>query len=540
MIEARDLIDLRLLELMPVGVVLTDLEGRILYVNPAMCSIVGYEEGEILGNRPSLWKSDNHTYGFYREIWQTISSGRKWQGTIQNRRKDGNLFWAALDIAPIIEGGDLIGYMGIVRDISREYSEQQQMMEYYEDLYLHLLDHVEVGIGLINRYRHLIYLNRQGKHWLGGGNSLQEFMSGLLKIPFVSCCIDKTFSDRQKHEVTMEINGGIFKLSTFPILQGDMDLNGIVFVMVDITKEKAIERELDLYRDFLEQEIENRTYALRLAKRDIEMQAMEIKEAHENLKALYEELKQKNHQLEEMDRLKTEFIFTVSHELRTPLTTIREGVALVLDGELGPLNEEQVDMLSTVLEDVDRLVRIVSDFLDFSRIESGRLVLDLQEVSVRDMIQQAIKSLAPLAEVKGIELRSSCEDLLCWCDRDRIFQVLLNLIGNAIKFTETGYVEVRAFCQDNEIWFCVEDTGPGVPDEFKEKIFDKFFQVGRKERAGGQGTGLGLPISKGLVELHGGRIWVEDREEGGSRFYFTVPNRGMREVGDEPSNFDNR
>ncbi len=527
MVKTQDLTDLRLLELMPVGVVLTDLEGRILYANPAMRSIVGYTDEEMLGNRPSLWKSNNHTYGFYKEIWQTISSGRKWQGMIQNKRKNGDLFWAALDIAPIIEQEDLVGYMGIMRDISKEYNEQQQAMEYYENLYLHLLDSVEVGIGLINRYRHLIYLNRQCKRWLGEKDSLQEYMSALLEMPFVSCCIDKTFSDKQKHELTIEINGGTFEVTSFPIVHGDKGLNGIVFVMVDITKEKAIEKELDLYREFLEQEVENRTYALQLAKRDIEMQAMEIREAHENLKVLYDELKEKNQQLEELDKLKTEFIFTVSHELRTPLTTIREGVALVLDRELGPLTEEQIDMLSTVLEDVDRLTRIVSDFLDFSRIESGRLVLDIREVSVRDMVEQAVRSLQPLAEVKGIELRSECEDLLCQCDRDRILQVLLNLIGNAIKFTEMGYVQVRSFSQGNEIWFCVEDTGPGVPDEFKEKIFDKFFQVGRGDRPGSQGTGLGLPISKGLIELHGGQIWVEDREGGGSRFYFIIPSEKL-------------
>ncbi len=538
MVKTQELTDLRLLELMPVGVVLTDLEGRIIYTNPAMRSMVGYSEEEVIGRRPNLWKSNNHTYGFYREMWQTISSGRKWQGTIQNRRKDGSLFWAVLDIAPIVEGEEIVGYMGILRDISAEYSQQHQLMEYYESLYLNLLDNVEVGIGLIDQHRNLVYLNRQCKKWLGAKGSIEGYMSALLEIPFVSCCIDKSFSDQQTHELTVEVDAGIFRFATFPVIH-DEELKGIVFVMVDITKEKTIEKELNLYREFLEQEIENRTYALRLAKRDLEAQAMELREAHENLKFLYQELKAKNEQLEELDRLKTEFVFTVSHELRTPLTTIREGVALVLDKELGPLTEEQEDMLSTVLGDVDRLTRIVSDFLDLSKIESGRLTLELQEVSVRELVDWVVRSLRPVAEAKGIELRSDCSEIVCWCDKDRISQVLLNLVGNAVKFTEEGYVEVRAFCHEDKVWFCVEDTGPGVPDEFKEKIFDKFFQVGRKDRPGSQGTGLGLPISKGLVELHGGRLWVEDRDGGGSRFWFVIPNR-TEEVGDGASNLGNR
>ncbi len=521
---------LDLLELLPVGIFVTDKNGQMTYVNQALVSMVGYPREELIGRSPRIWKSGNHTLGFYKQLWQTILSGRKWDGIIQNKKKDGTIYWQATEIIPLKQGEDLQGFLAVARDVSYEYYQQQQVLDYYEQLYMDVLNHVRVGIAIFSGDRSLMYINPQLKRWLGENGGVEVCAVSLMEVPFVSCCVDKAFCQGQLGEITVELNGGFFRVTTFP-MRLDGKVTSVVVVFVDITKEKTVERELALYKEFLEQEIENRTYALTQAKRRLELQAMELTEAHENLKVLYEELKEKNRQLRYLDQLKTEFVFTVSHEIRTPLTTIREGVALILDRVFGEITAEQEDILRTVLADIDRLSRIVSDFLDIAKIESGRLALDKREVDLSELLQGCLKSFVPVAEGKGLELISEVEEgLLSQCDPDRINQVLVNLLGNALKFTEEGFIRVEAKRSEDGRWVqvVVEDTGPGIPDEDKEKVFDKFYQVGRKAGPGPQGTGLGLPISKRLVELHGGQMWVEDRPGGGSRFCFTLPLEEVR------------
>ncbi len=523
MIKITNQVDVSmLLDMLPIGIVITDRDGVITYANANLEKLVGYPKEEILGKKPSLWKSNNHTIGFYKQMWDKLLSGGIWDGAIQNRRRDGSVFWAGLWIKPIFSGQELIGFLATMRDISYEYHQQQQILDYYEKLYLDVFDSVRVGIGIIGQDRSLIYVNHQLRRWLGEKAGVEEYMMALSEWPFVSACIDRVFSSGQCQVITVDLKNVVYKVQVFPMRQEE-GTDGVVLVVMDITQEKMNEKEMQLYREYLEQEIENRTHALLRTKRQLEQQTIDLKEAHENLKILYEELKQKNEFLREMDRLKTEFLYMVSHELRTPLTTIREGVSLVLDKVFGEITAEQEDMLRTVLSDVDRLTRIVNHFLDLAKIEAGRLVLEKRRIGAKELVNSVVKSFRPLCEEKGLDLICDCDvdGLQVYCDVDRIIQVLSNLLGNAIKFTDAGYIKVEVREQSENVFFCVEDTGIGVPDSDKELIFDKFCQVNRSSKVGG--TGLGLPISQGLVELHNGRMWVEDRKGGGSRFCFVLP-----------------
>ncbi len=516
-----------LIEKLPVGLIVTDIDGRILFANPMMSQIVRYSVEELIGAKPNLWKSGNHTRGFYKELWEKILSGKVWEGTIQNKRKDGEVYWAWLHIAPLFDGsGNLYGFMSVQRDISQEVIQQQQLLDYYEQLYMSAIDNLGIGVGFLGCDRSLVYLNKQARRLLGGSQlSMEEYMQNLIEIPFVMCCLDKTYRTNQPYEMVIELNGGYFRFSTFPMDSKNNKLGkSLIFALIDITKEKTIEKELEMYKEYLEQEVENRTYALSLAKKRLEEKTLELRQAHENLKVLFEEVKAKNEELQQLDQLKTEFVFTVSHELRTPLTTIREGVALVLDKVLGGITDEQQETLEMVLSDIDRLTRIVNDFLDISKIESGKLELEKDYVDVGQFVSELLKSFAPVAEAKGLSLLKEIGvNKRLYCDKDRVSQVLVNLISNAIKFTDEGYIKVIAEELPEGVVFCVEDTGVGIPEDELPNIFDKFHQVGRSNRAGEQGTGLGLAISKGLVELHGGRMWVESTEGQGSRFCFTIP-----------------
>ena len=228
----------------------------------------------------------------------------------------------------------------------------------------------------------------------------------------------------------------------------------------------------------------------------------------------------------EIDQMKTDFVSTVSHELRTPLAIIREFVSLVHDGVSGELNEKQKNFLTTAQKNIDRLARIINDLLDISRIESGKIVLNRIFVDVRMLIEEVLESYRGHFETKNIVVQASLDKQIpkLYVDRDKLIQVLTNLIGNASKFTQAdGLVVITARSKENEMQFSVADTGTGISPENLKRVFGKFEQFGRVPGTGAKGTGLGLAISKGLVELHGGKIWVESELGKGTKFSFTLP-----------------
>jgi signal transduction histidine kinase/ligand-binding sensor domain-containing protein len=239
-------------------------------------------------------------------------------------------------------------------------------------------------------------------------------------------------------------------------------------------------------------------------------------------------LEQANARLQETDRLKSDFVSNVSHELRTPLTVIKGSVDNMLDGITGAFNEKQERYLHRLKGNSDRLSRLINDLLDLSRIEAGYLQLHLGRVWVQEVCQNVVESLTPLAEEMGIDLQLKDDDLSVSAlgDPDRVHQILLNLVNNAIKFTPSGgRVEVGVVPAGEFVRTSVSDTGEGIPGDQRESVFEKFFQVGGTSSIG-RGAGIGLSIARRLVELHGGRIWVESEEGLGSTFLFTLPVEG--------------
>ncbi len=232
----------------------------------------------------------------------------------------------------------------------------------------------------------------------------------------------------------------------------------------------------------------------------------------------------------EVDRMKTDFISTVSHEIRTPLTTIREGVSQALDGILGDTTQKQKEVFSIVLEDADRLKRIIDNLLDISKIEAGMVDLKRELVDLPGLIQGASASFSLKAKEKGLQITFSLPKpkIKAFADKDRITQVFTNLIGNALKFTQKGQINISLEDKDKEIECSVSDTGGGIAKEDLPRVFGKFQQFGRTYGPGEKGTGLGLSITKGIIELHKGRIWVSSELDQGSKFTFTLPKYSLR------------
>ena len=239
------------------------------------------------------------------------------------------------------------------------------------------------------------------------------------------------------------------------------------------------------------------------------------------------EKKRYERRLKELDKMKSDFVSNVSHELRTPLTSIKGSVDNMLDGLTGSLNEKQIRYLNRIKSNTDRLSRLINDLLDLSRIESGRVEVRPTTLPLTALAEEVAEHMKALAAEKliRIEVPSSDPSVTVWADRDKVTQVLMNLIGNAVKFTpQDGKVTVALEKNGNDyIQISVADTGPGILPEEQNKIFSKFYQVANIDKQKPKGSGLGLAISKALVEMHGGKIWMDSEVGRGSTFYFTLP-----------------
>jgi PAS domain S-box-containing protein len=238
------------------------------------------------------------------------------------------------------------------------------------------------------------------------------------------------------------------------------------------------------------------------------------------------EKKRYERRLKELDKLKSDFVSNVSHELRTPLTAIKGSLDNMLDGLTGDLNEKQSRYLVRIKSNADRLARLINDLLDLSRIEAG-IKLKRTNLSLPSIAREVVESLGSVAAQKLISFEINCPDinLTAWADPDRIGEVLTNLLGNAIKFTPTGGNVIVSLRRSGDNWVevSIADTGPGITSEEASRIFDKFYQVSNPEQRKAMGTGLGLSIAKALVEMHGGKIWLESEVGKGSIFSFTLP-----------------
>jgi PAS domain S-box-containing protein len=233
-----------------------------------------------------------------------------------------------------------------------------------------------------------------------------------------------------------------------------------------------------------------------------------------------------------LEEMKNDFISNVSHELRTPLTSIKGSIDNLLDGIPGELNEAQKEYLSIVNVESNRLVRLINDLLDLNKLEARSIQLFPDKIGYIDLVGIAVYNLKELAEKKGLTIELEWPLEIDWpkkeihlnVDRDRVNQILINLISNAIKFTAQGGIKIIVENPRNQsITTRIKDTGLGIPRDEIDKVFDKFYQISTPYAAKSKGSGLGLSITKRLVEMHGGKIWVESEEGKGSEFCFTLP-----------------
>lgn len=257
--------------------------------------------------------------------------------------------------------------------------------------------------------------------------------------------------------------------------------------------------------------------------------AMEERQRLNHMSKLVSHLEESIAELKKLDQIKSEFVAVASHELRTPLTAIKNAVQLLLMEKVGEINENQKKFLEMAERNINRLMNILNDLLNLSRIEAGKMVMKLEELNLRSILELVYFSFKPQGEEKSIQLKLDLPTELppVYGDKEKVEQILSNLITNSLKFTPpNGEITISAepFAADEDMMaISVKDTGIGIPAEHLEKIFEKFYQVENSLQRSHGGTGLGLAITKGLVEAQKGKIFVRSEPGKGSIFTFTLP-----------------
>lgn len=273
----------------------------------------------------------------------------------------------------------------------------------------------------------------------------------------------------------------------------------------------------------LTMEIEALTDKINIKEKLLLASNKEREELNLQLVIILREIDEANKKLKELDKLKSAFVSNVSHEFKNPLFIIRDAVSVVLEGLTETKNTKQKEMLEMVVRNANRMLRLVMNLLDISKIESGKMEMEIEEIQLASLLEEILEEYRSEISKKGINLKKNifANVGVIQADKDKMIEVIVNLLSNAIKYTSKGGdIFIKLEGQDKEVRFEISDTGPGIAEENIAKIFDKFERVTAEKQ---EGTGLGLPIAKDIVELHKGKMWAESEFGKGSKFIFTIP-----------------
>ena len=343
-------------------------------------------------------------------------------------------------------------------------------------------------------------------------NLLRRFL-GKIVVTGVGYTIGLNFLTKQKKAIPVEFSGALIR-------QGGKVI-GTVGLARDMRQIMAIISDLERKDRDLEEHSKDLT---RMQKAMLHIMG--------DLDVAKKEMEKANNELRKLDELKSDFVASVSHELRSPLTVTREAISQVLDGVYGDINDEQRRFLSMSIEGIDRLSRLIGNLLDISKIEARKIKLNRELTDIVSLARQVSASFAPAFRSKGLETAYTLpEDRIeLYLDKDRIIQVFVNLLSNALKFTPAGRIEISIVDRAGAVECAVSDTGTGISDDDLPRVFNKFDQFGREFESAQKGTGLGLAISKGIVELHQGEIRVESQLGRGTKVSFVLPKYSPREL----------
>lgn len=475
------------IEQSPASIIITDILGNIEYVNPKFTEVSGYSFSESKGKNPRFLQTGYTSKKEYAELWDTIASGNEWRGEIHNRKRNGELFWESVLISPIRnEADEIVNYMAIKEDITSRKQSDLEIMKLSVAIEQNPASVVITDTSGIIEYVNTKFLNTTGYE-------REELIGKVIRILKPGHTSEDAYVEiwnslfsghewRGEHKNRKKNKEKYWEsVLISPIKNDEGKITNYIILSEDISERKKMERELI---------------------------AAKVK-------------------AEESDRLKSAFLANMSHEIRTPLNSILGFSDLLTDPNMD--DQSRREFASLINSSGSNLLSIINDVLDISKIEAGQIQLTMSQFSAQKLINSIKNEYAYKAGLKNIKLQTDPtnpeQEIILVSDENRIKQVLVNFVGNALKFTEKGTIEIGLKLTGNNIQFHVKDTGIGIPKEFHDKIFDRFRQVESANTRKYGGNGLGLAITKNLGELLGGQIWLVSEPGEGSTFYFALPDK---------------
>jgi len=487
------------IEQSPVSIIITDLKGTIEYCNPKVTQITGYEPSELIGQNPRILSSGNKTTADYSALWQTISNGNEWFGEFLNKKKNGELFWESASISPIIDvEGKMTHYLAVKEDITETKKSQTELNKAKERA-----EESEKQIKYSQEVAKIGYYQLDAKKGFWTSSEMLDVIFG----------IDK--------EYIRNIEGwGNLICPEFKLKMTEYFNNEILLKNSGFNKEYKI----------INQQTKKEIWVHGLGELNYDelgnlIQMFGTIQDITDKKTEETKLIEAKEHAEESDRLKSAFLANMSHEIRTPMNGILGFSDLLKTPNLS--GEVQQQYIQIIEKSGMRMLNIINDIISISKIESGVMEANLKASNINEQIEYIDTLFKPEAEAKGITLSFnnslSLKEAIVKTDHEKLNAILASLVKNAIKYTQSGSIELGYTKKAKQLQFYVKDTGIGIDKDRQKAIFERFIQADIFDENALQGAGLGLSISKAYVEMLGGKIWVESEIGKGSIFYFTLP-----------------
>lgn len=501
-----------------------DPSGYILSWNAGAERFKGYTAEEIIGKHFSIFYPPNKIAERFPQYELEVAAR---EGRFEDEgwriRKDGSRFWANVIITALRdESGELVGYAKITRDLSERRRAEEALRASEERFRLLVQSVKDYAIFMLDPEGNVATWNDAAAHI--NGYTAEEIIGRHFSAFYPE---EDLKARKPERELEIATATGKYEEEGWRLRKDGTRFWASVAITAIIGKSGRLKGFAKVTRDLTERRAsQNRAIedARRVASEEVARRAAEDRERA--LSGLVARLKSQARELETANHAKAEFLASMSHELRTPLNAIGGYVDLLLMGVRGEITEDQRQDLERVRRSQQHLLGIITDILNFSRVEAGQLTYDIAEVPIREVVDTVSQMILPQATAKELVLDiAECPpDLFALADRAKVEQILLNLLSNAVKFTlPGGTVGLACRAAGDRATLSVRDTGRGIPDDQLDKIFDPFVQVGRSLTSAQEGTGLGLAISRDLARAMGGDISVTSTLGEGSAFTLALP-----------------
>ncbi len=476
----------RAVEQSPVSIVITDLKGKIEYVNPRAAEVSGYLPGELIGQNPRLFSSGELPKSAYENMYETISSGNVWHGEFHNRKKNGTLYWESATIAPVInDEGEITHYLAVKEDITEWKRLSQEVInseKRYRDMFVN--NPLPMWIYDVDTLKFLEVNTTAVEHY---GYSQEEFLNMTLKDI-------RPESEARRLEQNIKQHAETFQQSD---VWKHLTKDGRI-LDVEITSHAVPSPEGKKYRLVL------------------------VNDITEKLKA-ENALKEAKMLAEASDNLKTNFMNNISHEVRTPLNGIMGASSLLSDPDIS--KDEINELVGIINLSTDRLIQTITDYMDMSLLTSDNMECFVKNFGLKGLLNEFIDKFEPSIQEKGLQFEKDFadEDVNLDTDRELLGKAINHLLSNAVKFTSHGSITIGFNKRRGLLEIFVKDTGVGIAADSQQRVFDRFTQEEQGSVRRFEGSGLGLTIVKGIMELLGGKVSLESEKGVGSVFTLSLP-----------------